>query len=250
MRLVSPRRGSYSSMSANQQLKWRSAVLDGFAVLVGILLAFAIDAWWDLRNQDEEARAYLEALETELIENRRIIEHDLESLRNWVADSRAFLEDVVSPDANPSYEQVRWMVWETGPEQTTPLLRAAVDDLKSSGGLQAIKSAEVRRAIAEYVRKLERDASELEDLRNNFREYVLQYHILHGSFTEFDWEEYAEVDASSVSFELDTGAFAANRTYANLLIVRILNYSNLRDTHREVQEQIDTVLSLISDKSQ
>ena len=234
-------------MSPNQELKWRSAVLDGFAVLVAILLAFSIDAWWDLRIQDEEARAYLEALETELIENRKIIDRDFETLRNWVAQSRTFLEDVVSPKAEPSDEQVRRMVWETGPEQTTPLLRAAVDDLKSSGGLQAIRSAELRRAIAEYVRELDRDASELDDLRNNFREYVLQYHIQYGSFTEFDWEEYAEVDESLVSFELDREAFAANRTYANLLIVRILNYSNLRDTHREVRAQIDRVLTLISD---
>ena len=142
------------------------------------------------------------------------------------------------------------MVWETGPDQTTPLLRAAIDDLKSSGGLQAIKSAEVRRAIAEYVRKLDRDASELDDLRDNFREYILQYHIQHGSFTEFDWEEYAEVDDTMVRFDLDKEAFVENRTYANLLIVRILNYSNLRDTHKEVQVQINRILALLSDAPQ
>jgi hypothetical protein len=237
-------------MPPNQILKWRSAVLEGFAVLVGILLAFAIDAWWDLRSQDEEARAYLAALETELLENRRIVDRDLESLRSWVADSRSFLEDVVSPSAEPSYEQVERMLWEMGPWQTTPLLRAALDDLKSSGGLQAIESAELRRAIADYDRKLDRDASELDDLRDNFREYTLQYHIQHGSFTEFEWEEYAEVEESIGSFELDIEAFVANRTYANLLILRILNYSNLRDTHLEVQTQIDRVLALIPDASQ
>jgi len=138
------------------------------------------------------------------------------------------------------------MVWKTGPDQTTSLLRAAVDDLTSSGGLQTIRSAELRRAIAQYVRTLESDAGELDDLRNNFREYVLQYHIEYGSFTEFSWEEYAEVEESSVSFQLDVDAFAANRTYANLLIVRILNFTNLRDSHREVQAQIDQVLALIS----
>ena len=233
-------------MSENRNLKWRAAVLDGFAVLVGILLAFAIDAWWDLRNQDEEARSYLQALETELIDNRRIIDRDFQSLQRWVAESRAFLEDVVSPEANPSYERVSEMVWKTGPDQTTSLLRAAVDDLTSSGGLQTIRSAELRRAIAQYVRTLESDAGELDDLRNNFREYVLQYHIEYGSFTEFSWEEYAEVEESSVSFQLDVDAFAANRTYANLLIVRILNFTNLRDSHREVQAQIDQVLALIS----
>ena len=233
------------AMLENRGLKWRSAVLDGFAVLVGILLAFAIDAWWDLRTQEENARGYLEAIQTELNENREIIEYDLQTLESWVLDSRVFLEDVVSPEATPSYEQVRQMVWETGPDQTTPLLRAAVDDLISSGGLQAIKSAELRRAIAQYVRTLERDASELEDVRDNFREYILQYHLQYGSFTEFDWEEYAEVHETLVTFELDIKAFAANRDYANLLILRILNFSNLRDTHREVLAQIDRVLTLI-----
>lgn len=111
-----------------------------------------------MRSQDAEAQAYLEALETELHENREIIIRDLEMLRDWISDSRSFLEDVVSPKANPTYEQVRQMAWRTGPDQTKPLLRAAVDDLTSSGGLQAIKSAEIGRAIARYVRTLDRDA--------------------------------------------------------------------------------------------
>ena len=46
---------------------------------------------------------------------------------------------------------------------------------------------------------------------------------------------------------LDVDAYAANRTFANLLVVRILNYSNLREAHRDVQAQIDEVLALISD---
>ena len=234
-------------MSESTKLRWRSAALDGFAVLVGILLAFAIDAWWDLRRQDAQAQAYLAALETELQENREIIVRDLEELEDWIWDSRKYLEEVVSPQAKPTYEQVREMVWRTGPNQTRPLLRAAVDDLTSSGGLQAITSAELRRAIARYVRTLDRDATELEDVRSVFRTYQLQYHIEYGSFTEFDWEAYAEVDESAVSFELDVDAFVGNREYANLLISRILNFGNLRDTHREVHGQIDKVLRLIAD---
>ena len=237
-------------MPPNQELKWRSAVLDGFAVLVGILLAFAIDAWWDLRSQNEEARAYLVALETELLENRKIIDGDLVVLRSWVADSRSFLEDVVSPSAEPSNEQVARMIWQTGPWETTPLLRAALEDLKSSGGLPAIESAALRHAIADYDRNLDRDASRLDGVRNNFREYILQYHVQHSSFTESEWEEYAEVEESLAGFEFDTEAFAANRTYANLLILRILGYSGLRDSHIEVQTQIDRVLALIPDASQ
>ena len=237
-------------MARLRNIEWYRLGIEAAAIVVSILLAFWIDAWWDLRGQNEEARAYLAALETELLENRRIIDEDLEDLRSWVADSRSFLEDVVSPSAEPSGEQVKRMVWETGPLETTPLLTAALEDLKSSGGLPAIESAELRRAIADYDSKLDRDASFLDEVRFYFREYILQYHIQHSSFTESEWEEYAEVEEYLVSFEFDTGAFAANRTYANLLILRILGYSGLRDTRIEVQAQIDRVLALISDASQ
>lgn len=88
--------------------------------------------------------------------------------------------------------------------------------------------------------------AELEDVRDIFRDYQLRYHVRYGSFTEFDWEAYAEVDDSPVSFELQVEAFAGNREYANLLISRILNFGNLRDTHREVLGQIDQVLKLIA----
>ena len=60
-----------------------------------------------------------------------------------------------------------------------------------------------------------------------------------GSFTEFDWEEYNEMPESPVSFPLDVDAFAGNRTYANLLISRILEYGNLRDAHRDLLEKIE-----------
>jgi len=238
------------SMSGLKNIEWHRLGIEAAAIVVSILLAFWIDAWWDLRSQGEEARAYLAALETELLENRRIIDEDLEDLRSWVADSRSFLEDVVSPSAEPSNKQVARMIWETDPRETTPLLRAALEDLKSSGGLPAIESAALRHAIADYDRNLDRDASSLDNVRDNFREYILLYHVQHSSFTESGWEEVAGVEESLASFEFDTEAFAANRTYANLLILRILSYSTLRDTHIEVQTHIDRVLALIPDEPQ
>ena len=144
-------------MPSSQNLKWRSAVLDGFAVLIAILLAFGIDAWWDLRNEDEEARSYLQALKTELIDNRATIDQDIQFLQSLVAESQSFLDDVVSPEASPTYEQVSEMVWTIGPDQTTPLLSAAVD------------------------------ASALASVRSDFRDFNLRYNIQNGSFTEFNW---------------------------------------------------------------
>ena len=210
-------------------------------------MAFAIDAWWDIRTQQEEAHAYIEAMRTELIENREILLEGLDAIRGWVLESEDFLNTVVAPGASPSYEDVRKMVWETGPSRTTPLLRAAVDDLTSSGGFKIIDSRELRQALSNYLRALDGDAVEQDRVRDAFSRFVLPYHLNHGSFTEFDWEQYAELNDSPAEFQLDVEEFVENRAYANLLISRILGYSNLRDTHRNIIEEIDKTLKIIEE---
>ena len=232
-------------MPNSQTIAWKRLTAEGGAIVVSILLAFSIEAWWEQRSQQAEARSYIEAMRTELIANREALIEELEILRGWMEESEIYLNTVVSPDASPSYDEVREMVWKTGPARTTPLARAAFDDLISSGGFQVIDSAELRRALADYARSLDGDASEQEDVRDFFNQFVYPYHVGQASFAEFDWEEYAELPESSVSIPLNVEAFAGNRTYANLLISRILEYANLRDSHRDLLEKIEKALVLI-----
>ena len=117
----------------------------------------------------------------------------------------------------------------------------------SSGGITLIESAELRRSIAQYIRAVEHDSGEQEDVRQAFLAFVLPYHLEHASFTEYDWEEYVGVATSDTTFELDQEAFVENRDYANLLISRMLGYGNLRDSHNAVLRNIDTTLSLMSE---
>ncbi|MEM7100496.1 MAG: hypothetical protein AAF541_19685 [Pseudomonadota bacterium] len=46
------------------------SVLQGAILVASILLAFAIDAWWSEREEEQEARALLQAFQIELAENR------------------------------------------------------------------------------------------------------------------------------------------------------------------------------------
>ena len=78
-------------MTNVSDLRWRSALLEGFAVLVGIILAFSIDAWWDLRNQQIEGAAYLHATRTELEAKRQLIVEELETIGAWIAESECYL---------------------------------------------------------------------------------------------------------------------------------------------------------------
>jgi hypothetical protein len=232
-------------LSGLQEVRWRSAIVEGTAVLVGILLAFSIEAWWDLRTQRAEETSYIEAVQTELEANRDFIADNLDSLRAWVGDTQGYLEGAAARDRNATYEEVTEMVWATGPADVRPLARSALDDMVSSGGFQILRSSELRRALAGYQRALERDLVEQEEVRIFFSETVQDYHIAYGSFSAFPWEEYVGVPESATIFPLPVEEFVGNRTYTNLLIVRMLQFSNLRDTHQAVLEDLETVLALI-----
>ena len=112
-----------------------------------------------------------------------------------------------------------------------------------------MEAPELRRALADYLRALDNDGSELEDVRDFFNLHILPYHIAEGSFTEFDWEAGLGLPESPVTFEMNTAAFAGNRVYANLLISRILEFGNLINAHRVLIDRIDVVLELMEDQS-
>ena len=232
-------------MADGKGIRWRSALLEGAAVLLGILIAFGIQAWWDVQRDQAEQRAYLQAMHTELEANQGHINEDLDSIALWIDRSREHLESVARPGASPTYEQVVEMMWSTGPQVPPPLARAALDDLVSSGGFQVIESPELRRALAAYQRALELDAAEALEVREYFTGEVRTYHIEHGSFSEAPWEEYVRIPETSESFRLDVDRFAGNRTYANLLTVRMVSFTNLRDTHEELLEHIEGLMPLI-----
>lgn len=232
-------------MAESGELRWRSALLEGIAVLVAILVAFSIDAWWDVRSQRVEASEYLEAIQTELLANRELLNSQLETLRRWMVESETFLNTGVAPGASPSYDQVSQMIWDTSPNRTRPVARAALDDLISSGGFRVIDSAELRRALADYERSLTRDTEQQDDVRVHHNRLVSPYHVGRGSFTEVPWEELVGLPESPVTFPLKVENFVGSREYANLLIVRILEYHDVRVAHAEVLEKIDKALGLL-----
>jgi hypothetical protein len=55
----------------------RRIALEGLAVVTSILLAFAIDAWWDANQLREAEAAAMEALRVELVQNREALQRSI-----------------------------------------------------------------------------------------------------------------------------------------------------------------------------
>ena len=55
----------------------RRIALEGFAVVLSILIAFAIDAWWDAHQLRDAEAAAMEALRDELVQNRETLQRSI-----------------------------------------------------------------------------------------------------------------------------------------------------------------------------
>ncbi|MFT5452858.1 MAG: hypothetical protein ACI9N9_002356, partial [Enterobacterales bacterium] len=55
-------------MTQNQIKAWPRILAEGAAIIVSILLAFSIDAWWEGREEDKRGQLYLLGLREDIIQ--------------------------------------------------------------------------------------------------------------------------------------------------------------------------------------
>ncbi len=127
--------------------------MEGLAVLAGILIAFSIDAWWDGHVERQQANAHLSALADELEAAEEGYLNQLGYLDLHDARVARLLSEAESYSGNPLVMDT--LLISLGPYATYAPPMAAFDDLEGGGGLASIESAEVRRGIARYRRRVE-----------------------------------------------------------------------------------------------
>lgn len=79
-------------VTTSQTIPWRHLLLEGAAIVAGILLAFAIDAWWQNREQEAMDHAQLAAVLEELETNKKLLAEALAAHRSTVDEGRLLLE--------------------------------------------------------------------------------------------------------------------------------------------------------------
>ena len=70
------------------RLKW---LVEGLVIVVSILLAFGVDAWWDGAKEASARRALLHAIRTDLEVTRSVLAVSIESAEQLLARDQAFL---------------------------------------------------------------------------------------------------------------------------------------------------------------
>ena len=142
-------------MSNEQQrgasLQWRRILAEGMAIVVSILLAFGIQAWWDDQQDRAEEQELLTALRQEFVENEASLATSVARIEGAQDNLRRLV--AMSPSDWPTLprEQVgRVIVTPVRRFFTFELTVGSLNSAVSSGKLALIRNAEIRAGLAQF----------------------------------------------------------------------------------------------------
>jgi hypothetical protein len=138
-------------MAKQQDIQWKRLTIEAAAIVASILLAFAIDAGWDERQERAEEREVLESLYVEFEANRDeaasvILFHD-RVIRSFVKLMELSQEEILALQANAVVDFLSSL----GNPRTFDAVRGSVDALISSGKLGILKDRELRESLTTFV---------------------------------------------------------------------------------------------------
>jgi len=130
---------------------WSVVFIELLVVIVGLMLAFQVDRWWEERDDRAREQEYITRLITEVEEDIGLISHAIE-LAEVRQDFGDFLFEVM---ANPVVAEQQPAMFLAAIAQAaftySPSLTShAFEDLRSTGSMGLIRSMEIKSALYDF----------------------------------------------------------------------------------------------------
>ncbi len=133
----------------------KGLIVEGVAIVLSILLAFAIDAWWDERQERAEEKEVLESLYIEFEANRDeaavVISNHERAIQSVATLMDLRQDEILALPADAVEEMIRFLA----NPRTFDAVRGSVDALTSSGKLGILRDRELREALTTFVNILD-----------------------------------------------------------------------------------------------
>jgi hypothetical protein len=141
-------------MPAENTIQWKRLSIEAAAIIASILLAFAIDAWWEDRQNREDEKSYLVSLRQEFAESLELATGNETRRQQVVAAHESLIAQVQGAARATEQDLYHWISLVSFPLHYYPP-RAVFNDVVASGGTLLIRSAEIRIALAEFEQGLQ-----------------------------------------------------------------------------------------------
>jgi len=170
-------------MTETKNIPWKRIAVEAVAIVGSILLAFAIDAWWDDHQDRAEEQRIFVGLKSEFEENLRLIEIEL-SYRNAAVDSILKMFDASAAPTSLEPDVLDGLIGDLTWWQNIKYSRGAIDSLVQSGRLSLIENEDLRRDLASMPSRYDDTAaSELYD-QDTTHNFVIPFLSTHASLSQ------------------------------------------------------------------
>lgn len=223
--------------------EWRRLITEGVVIVVSILLAFSIDAWWEDRQDLRAAENQVTRVIAELQANTGILESQDEHLSFAIAGAKDFLV-LFGPEPPPTeVAQIAALINRILAVPTMSLERSASVEFLSSGQLTDGGWFDIRIKLADTLSILqtaENSSLELREMRPSMLERESQF--VSGLDLSLGHELMADYQPSR--FSSDTRALLSNRSYENVIAMYTIR---MEINRRNVRDLLERYQSLIAD---
>ena len=240
----------------SQQVPWKRLVAEGAAIVVSILLAFWIDAWWGEQRDRNAEVTTLSALLGELRQFDQTFEDNAVFVAAVRQSAMTLLEASASLDPDLSDQDIDRLIsdvlWYVDTEALSlPVLQSAV----SGGQLAAISNIEIGRMLGEWLIKIDTINSSIQFDFDYYRDRlvpfleenasILQIYDVPAHRPGFPEAEYPNVFPPNLSAGSHR-ALLANREFQNILIGRVVTLTNIVEWRvSDVQAELRKIIDLI-----
>jgi hypothetical protein len=122
---------------------------EGLMVVASILVAFALDAWWDERQLEQEMLEDLAVVEAELAENVRLVNQTIEIMIDVTEANTSLINEMkASPEAGHIEVPGDQVFWALFFNPTLDLSMGAIDAWIAAGRLAGIDNPDLRKRLA------------------------------------------------------------------------------------------------------
>ena len=231
-------------------LRWRRVVPEALLIVLSILLAFGIEAWW---SHQGELRAEVEALQGLSDDFGESLGRLAEARKDHVGvrDASVRLLAMTGPDANPAVSDpvvdtlITWLI--SGPKVLP--VTATYDALIASGRLDLLRSEELRRELARWstaivdLREEERDAFRQMDER--LLPYLWDYVPVVTLDVDIPPEGYEGLDLNRSRFSRRYRELLRSMRFENAVEERLNSSIRVIERLNEAEDVAERVLALV-----
>lgn len=219
---------------------WRATAREIGIVVAGILIAFALDSWWDRRADARREAAHLLALHADFQDNLERLRHHIAREERTMEASRTLLRLMRAGPLPPpdSVTNLLGQIFNSG--QFEPAT-GAYDAIVGAGDFALIRDDTLRAALAGFAASIRTRYAE------RFAEQV--YLAFLGEFTGrlrwLDWPGDAAQLGPAARRTFDVAALIRDPRFEDHLAMRMLSTRDLARQYQELAEQAERILTRI-----